>query len=224
MHGFWPTIRSMKTRVDVANTPRDFLHDHFNLQPIHPTSGSAFSRSILVRVLNSLVKQLNDKEFTKLPKYLFVLLDTDLIEAVHFGGFGCKIIFEKTLYWLMNNIQIVLDMQTEDLRTKKTDAVHADEPAVISLPIPIRPFINNTSKGFVFAQCKTYNAILNNQLQKFPFQSMLPLTFPEDRGFFDLSGYLSPSGKFELWRIINRETRCWEHQSSSWNYIYKPIE
>ena len=116
----------------------------------------------------------------------------------------------------MNNIQIALDTWKEDLRTKKLGtALGANEPAVISLPIQIRPFICNTSKGFVFAQCKTYNAILNNQLQKFPFQSMLPLTFPEDRGFFDLSGYLSSSGKLELWTIINRETRRWEHQSSS---------
>ena len=71
-----------------------------------------------------------------------------------------------------------------------------------------RPFIKNTDKGFVFAQCTTFNKILHATARKYKNNSAIDIAFPHDKtAYFDLTGHLNGVGKSFLWRELNRQLR-----------------
>ena len=155
------------------------------------------------RILNELIDALNSG--LKLPKYIIVLLDKDLIESAHYGGFGCKIIFSKTIEWLANNIKIVIETRKEDIKGKNPGAMIPGHPTIIWVNMLTRPFIHNTKRGYVFTRCGTFNRILESTVRKFPDSMFIEIKFSDDRDMFDHTGNMSPIGKLALWREINRK-------------------
>ena len=82
-----------------------------------------------------------------MPKYIIFLLDKDLIEAVQFGSFGCKTIFEQTLNWLASNMEQVLKIRKDDLKSKRAGSLlEEDQPKIVWVKMVIRPFIKGTKK------------------------------------------------------------------------------
>ena len=57
-------------------------------------------RSVLGKLRNSLVYAMN--KYTKLPKYILIVIDDDLIRCVNFDKPGTSEIFGRDLKWLAN--------------------------------------------------------------------------------------------------------------------------
>ena len=80
--------------------------------------------------------------------FIVVLPDKDITEAVKQAGFGCKVIFEKSLFWLGDNIDHAISIRKEDLQHKHSGALpDINEPTIIWFKMLTRPFISNTPKG-----------------------------------------------------------------------------
>ena len=74
--------------------------------------------SMMGRIINALVEQLNDKKKPHLPRYIVILLDIDLIVEAKTFDFGARDTFEQTVQWLLNNIIRSIDTRKNDLRKK----------------------------------------------------------------------------------------------------------
>ena len=112
----WPTVNSAKSKAAMNFTSQPYLLDSYNLHPCYP-GNTVSAKSKVGHMLNEVVKALNAEIY--LPSHIFILPDKDIIEDVHFGGFGCKIIFERLLQWLTKNIELVLDIRKSDLKANR---------------------------------------------------------------------------------------------------------
>ena len=110
----WPTIVSSKTKSrDYPDKP--FLLQQYNIKSWY-SSGTSLTRMLEARVYNQLVNAINEEDY--LPHYLIIMLDKDLIEDIHFEGFGCRVLFQDSLYWLASEIQAAFNLRKNDLRGK----------------------------------------------------------------------------------------------------------
>ena len=105
----------------------------------------------------------------------------------------------------------MIEIRVDDLKNKRSGSILTeDEPRICWVPMMTRPYIANTSKGFVFAQCNTFNLMLNSTLKHFKNTNVLSLDIPVDKDLFDLTGNLANFGKSTLWKELNRQIRVLE--------------
>ena len=206
MKELWPAILASKAKAVVDKRPLPYLFNHYNLIPCYPTSAN-LARLAIGRMLNEFIANINDKDF--LPRYIIIVPDKDIIESSRQAGFGCKVVFEKTLFWLMQQMETILSLRKEDIKGKKQGTLFAAEsfPKIVWMTMSIRPFIKNADKGYVFAQCKTFNSILKAMIPKFDNTLLLETELPDDRNLFDFSGCITGYGKTLTWKEINRFIR-----------------
>ena len=81
----WPAILGTNTKVTAQKTSKLYIFDNYNIVPCF-SGRTTFTRSILVHLHNQIISTLNDQEM--LPKFIVVLPDKDIIEAVKQAGFG----------------------------------------------------------------------------------------------------------------------------------------
>ena len=169
-------------------------------------------KSLLATILNEIIDGIN--EANHLPKYILILLDKDLIEFIQFGGFGYKIIFEKTIDWLSREIENAIATRKEDLKLVRAGAFEPGEPQIIWVKMLVRPFIKATNRGYIFAQCHTFNGIMQNTILHFLHTHILDTEMPCDRDFFDLAGNLSSIGKQQFWKEVNYWMRQFDREKT----------
>ena len=144
MRSLWPTFAATRAKAVAANTTKPYLFDFFNVIPLYPGVGDA-NKSLIGRIHNELVNGLDDHDW--LPSYLVVLPDKNIIEAAKFGGFGCKVVFEKMVTWLVNAINDSINLRRDDIIKKKPGpAPQPNEPLIIWIPMLVRPYINTLQR------------------------------------------------------------------------------
>ena len=202
------------TRKKAANdfSPKPYLLEFYNVELCTP-GNTSLTRSTIGRLHNQIIQELNAKDH--LPTLIVLLPDKEIIEEACFGGFGCKVVFEKSLNWLASNIKTALDIRKDDLKVKNAGALLDDiSPHIVWIKMLTRPYISNTDKGYVFAQCNTYNEILSSMVSKFKNSLVMDIPFPQDRNLFDLTGRVTAVGKEMFWREFNRQFRRFDSQPS----------
>ena len=151
----WLSIIASKNKAladKSKKTPMPYLFYNYNVIPLYPMV-SNLTRSVLARFINQIIDEMNENDW--LPKFLMNLPDLDLIVAAHHYGFGCKIVFEQLLMWLCSNISSALEVRIEDVKAKKDGAIPDHPVQIVWVGMVTRLYIQNTTKGFVFAQCNT---------------------------------------------------------------------
>ena len=81
------------------------------------------------------------------------------------------------------------------------------EPRLIWIKMPVRPFIKHTAKGYVFAQCGTFNKILEQTTSQYLNSHILEVDLKSDCNYFDLAGNLSSTGLERYWRDVNYQMK-----------------
>ena len=201
LKGLWPSIIAAKTNLaGGGSNSLPYLFNNYNVIPRF-AGANTMGKSLLATILNQVIQGINETDH--LPRYILLMLDKDVVENIQFGGFGCKIIFECTIEWLSSRIKNAINTRKEDLKQVKIGAFEPGEPRIVWIKMLIRPFIKTTSHGYVFAQCHTFNTILQSTILKFLHTHVLDTELPTDRALFDLGGNLSPTGKDYFWKEVN---------------------
>ena len=157
MRHLWPTIVAIKNKAGSKVANHLFTQQQFNVQPWYPAAN--LGSPIISKIQNQVAKALNEQDY--LPSYIIIALDKDMVEDTNFGGFGCKTIFENDLSWLCDKINEDIELRRQDLINKRPGAVTSEDwPKIIWISMVVQPYITNTNRGFVFAQCGTFNATL----------------------------------------------------------------
>ena len=214
MKSLWPAILASKSKAIVDHKPQPYLFQFYNILPMYSTQILS-ARSAVSRIFNNFVGGPNENSF--LPKFIIILPDKDIIESSHHAGFGCRKVFEKTINWLLSKIDTELELRKEDLKGKRPGSLWMAEkyPQVVWVTMGIRPFIRQTDKGFVFAQYKTFNAVLENLVPRFKNTQLMELNLPDDRNLFDLTGNFTGFGKTAVWKEVNRFIRKLDETEAS---------
>ena len=204
----FPIFQQLKKQTVRAESAKPYLYEYYNITPLYSAAVST-TRSIMARVHNELVTELNKKD--KLPRYLLIILDKDLIEAIDYDEFGVGQLFYDQLNWFAKNVEKSLDLRKDDIKHKNPGALWSDaEPRVIWLHMLVRPFIEGVYKPFVFAQCKKFNDTIDEIASNYKHSHVMSIKISDEKSYFDRAGNLTLNGKVELWREVNITMRAFD--------------
>ena len=133
-----------------------------------------------------------------------IILDKEILETADHNNFGVHRIVEDLIDWIARNIDKTIDLRKEDIRIKRPGAIASSgEPRLIWTKMVIRPRIDDPTRGFLFAQCKKLNEIIDNIIPKYKHSHIMELNVPaDDHRLFDRWGNLSAIGMEKYWSSL----------------------
>ena len=198
LRDLYPSLQAARAKAVLDKKVKPYLYEYYNIIPRFPATNSVI-RSTLARIFNEFVSAMNDR--TRLPRYVIMLLDKELVESADHNNFGIQKILTEMVSWLARNIDKVVDLRKEDIRVKRPGAIASSgEPRIIWMKMLFRPIINDPTKSYIFAQCKKYNDVLEETIQKFKHAHIMTIDVPtDDQRLFDKWGNLSGIGMQRFW-------------------------
>ena len=115
-----------------------FVYQNYNVQVFFKSS--LRPDPCVAKVLNSLMEGLNSTP--KLPKYIFVVPDSDVIEDTAYYDFGVMLLLEEQLDWLFAQMEKYVTRRRDNLKEKRADSIlmSTHEPRFIWIAMIDRPF------------------------------------------------------------------------------------
>ena len=196
----------MEASIDRKKPP--YLHEYYNVQ-FFCQAPFGNIRSTEGRIINSLIEALNGK--TKLPKYILISVDTDVIQGVvdRICDFGFKSVYYQAIDYLTKEINKLLTLRKEDLRSKRTGALsNSIEPKIIWIQAIKRPFTAHQSRKETFKLVGKANDVLEEVVQKYNKTShILYLDTVNEITHIDGMGNLTAAGKTVFWKELDSTMR-----------------
>ena len=93
-----------------------YIKEYFEVFPFCQSKYENADTNMLNRLRNSLLQGINEK--SKLPKYIIVLLDDDLIEYLGYAGQGVSALLGDCVEWLCKEFTNLIDLAKSCLPTK----------------------------------------------------------------------------------------------------------
>ena len=133
---------------------------------------------------------LNTKD--RLPKYLLILPDKDIIEYARQDDYGAADLLEDLIDWMCKNFELTLDMRKEDIRGKRLGAMWSySEPRLIWVKMCVRPILDvEPDIKFIFAQCSKFNEALDNAVLKYRHSHVMNIHFTDDTTIYFSYNYI----------------------------------
>ena len=185
----------------LAKKDPPYLHQNFNIFGFHQKHLSAVKG--LARILNAFTEGLNTRP--KLPKYVIMVPDKDMITCIDYFSFGATDVFEKCLTWILQQIDNYLARRETDLINKKPGALFGDSsPQIIWIRMLKRPYNGFQEFDQILALCNRFNNALESTLAEVPIKAEhLILSIKVDDMDFYKTGSLTPAGEANFWREVN---------------------
>ena len=182
-----------------------YLYQFFNVEVFYKISDGR-TKNTLQNIYNALIEALN--KTPKLPRFIFVVLDRDLLLNADHYRFGMHIILEDIIPWLIKKIEKAIYMRREDLKLKCVGAVGHD-PRIFWVKMIQRPLIKNHAFQFYNNTVnlrKKFNNILENHLARTKNAHIISMEDVFDQfTHFDKKGNLSQEGKTLFWDTVDKE-------------------
>ena len=183
-----------------------FLHAYYNVNFFfeHPLSEVKYLET---RIYNSFVEGLNNNE--KLPKYILIILDKDMIEAIKNLDFGIKLSMERAVCWLIEHLDQAIYWRKGDIHSKKPGALTgAGEPRLIFTSVLQCPRNTECRKHKVFRLVRKVNAVLESVILKHSrYCHMMYLESVNEFIHYDYQGNLMSQGRTQFWKEIDKQMK-----------------
>ena len=197
------TINTLKAFKNASKANRKlsppYMYQHFNVLEYHNMTSSALKG--IACQLNLLIEALNERPH--LPKYIVVVHDRDIINETKCFRFGASYVLGSVIYYLIKQMNILLECQKFDLIDKKPGA------ACIELLTIIWTHMLKRSKSIaVLSSNKAlslrgrFNSVLEEWLAQGPSNLCL-ISINIQETDFNLSGYLTSAGKTTFWKEMD---------------------
>ena len=168
---------------------------------------SCSARKGLVRILDLLTEALNERP--KLPKYLAIILDDDLIMITQCYTAGASYILGAAIHFLIKKIEILLEQRKCELLDKKPGVVLEDYPKVVWVRMLKRPMDLAVSHLTLGLHGK-FNTALEDNLSKASDKHHL-ISIEVDINDFNQWGKLTASGMKTFWREFDKGMQKFDH-------------
>ena len=175
-------------------------------------SGVSRVKSLMVRIINSTLEGLNNKE--RLPKYVLMMLDKDLIENLDYFDFGVTEILDDCLYWLVKEINKIFEIRRDDLKSKKLGSLStATEPRVIWVAMIHRPIIQDERMKEIYNKRSKFNRALSAAVTRFRYHHIMYIDNVCEESHFDRIGKLTAKGKSEMWLELIHQVKLFDSET-----------
>ena len=168
--------------------------------------------STMTKWVNSVIEGLNSKY--KLPRYVMLLPDKDLIVNLNYFQYGVKDLYTDCLTWVVNQLDRHFAARREDLKHSKPGAVSAvTEPRIIWLAMITRPKIVNDRKiAEILTMRSKFNRVLEDVLANFRLHHLMYLDGTFGEHHFDRMGELTANGRVAMWKEINQQIHLFDER------------
>ena len=126
----FPMFIEMKQEAAIRKREVPYLHAYYNVFAYTTSTSSGNCRTI-GRIFNSLVHRLNTRD--RLPRFLVVVTDKDIIEDVNVFEYGAGVEIMKNIEWLFKQIEIVIRHKHTELINARPGAVYMSDPKIIAI-------------------------------------------------------------------------------------------
>ena len=188
----------MKASTSIGNgaeTATPYLYEYYNVFAFMQIASSGV-RSILARLLNSLIEGLNERQW--LPRFLIIFLDMDLIDEINvwFPENAMVKAFNMVLCWLVRQVNMLIRRRCLEISDVMPGAVFGDDPRVIFIKTLRRYdyYSWDSQLGKICAAQAKFNNGINAVAVKQGYKVM-NVSVCDRAEHFDVCGNLSETGK-----------------------------
>ena len=122
-------LQTMKSEVHSNNSLMPYLYDQYNVHQWYKSPLETPSNRT-VHLFNALIEGFNEEP--KIPKYILMIPDVDIIIGTQHFELGVFHLLEEQLQWLFTQVQKSITRRREDILSKRAGAVSSSfEPRVI---------------------------------------------------------------------------------------------
>ena len=178
-----------------------FIADNFDTLA-YTNNNDNVVKSALGRMRNAMVIALNENN--KLPKYVLVVMENDIIRCIKFNKPGLIDIYGAALHWLLNEYHEAIIARKGMLPPK---AVKYMYPQVFIVALPQHKNFKENQNRYCFNQCIEE---LAKNYKEFKVLRMKRRWTYEDPNLVDVNGCIMEEGRLTYWAAIDEALQFWE--------------
>ena len=164
-------------------------------------------RSVPARIVNCLIKALNEDKCVRLPRFVVVVPDWDLLRYFNHNTYGIEEVVYEAINWMTKEMKKAIEDKREQLMKIKPGAVIATEPKVVWIKMLQRAM--NYDK--VLTVRAKYNATLEALLSEKSGHYIIDINpILRDPVYFTRNNELSEDGKVLFWKEVDECIRLFD--------------
>ena len=209
-------LQAMKTSAVMEAKPVPYLYDMYNIF-ICFSNTTLHRNNVLLWTGSALIDTLNKR--AKLPKYIILLIDRDLINMIRSFDCGITRELERSAAWLATQIQCNIDTRTEQLWHKRVVSVTLHPTKIIWVEMFDCPF---NKKDPAIAIRNKLNKGINQVAQHFQNSHVMVIELVDKNKHFDAKGKINYNGKWQFWRELDfhfKQFDCKKDQLKPRNFV-----
>ena len=149
-------------------------------------------------IINSFIEALNEHD--RLPRYLIIVPDKDLISDINVFEFGASKVVSDVLQWMLKEINMFIRWKRLELLDKKPGAIADDDPMVILVRMLRRH--ERYTQGSCLEKIVSMRAKFNDALNEMACTMnlrILTINSCNTSDHYDRRGNLSVKGMHSFW-------------------------
>ena len=159
-----------------------------------------------VRIFKSFIDGLNTTP--KLPKYILIFSDDDIIKTTKHLDFGIMTMLQEQLKWLFEQLNKYSTRRCDDLRATRIGALNTvtHEPRFIWVTMIQRPFLPSASlqQKKIFGLRIHFNELLREMVSHECYMYIMHPQIPlANKELFSAEGELTSTGQLVYWQEVN---------------------
>ena len=179
-----------------------FTKQNYDVRAFMSNQFTSNNRNVLSRIRNCFVKGVNDNYL--LPKYIFLILDNDIIKTVEFDKYGTSVLFGKLTEWLANEIHKIIKTAKEN---KPMMAKRDNYPEIVWIEPPLhKNFKDNLRR-------KKMGVAMGNATKLFAEMEVLQMRkiwdYDEGASYLSESCRYTAEGQMKYWLAIDNLVKLW---------------
>ena len=182
-----------------------YMYEFYNLSFHY---GDQLKKHTLASILNALCKAFN--EVIRLPRYIIVTPDWDILKLIKYVGFGISGIIGHCLHWLLLEFDRIIECRKDAIRRRRPSAVSPFKPKVIWVKMLDRPL---SQPDRIFTVRSKFNSILEDVVKS--KRNHYVITFDrlanDDRNFLS-NNMLSARGEKLFWLNLDRKIEALDYE------------
>ena len=156
----------------------------------------------VARLYNALIEALNAQKF-RLPKYIVMVPDKDLIEQINFYSFGASTVISAALQWLVHQMELTIEQKEEKIIEKRPGALPPKQTKFVWVKMLRRPQDVTPDVAKSLALRNRFNNALEDVLgQDSKYPHYILSIKAEERDFY-INGMLTDPGQRNFWREVD---------------------
>ena len=189
-------LQNMKRIAMLSNKRLPYIYEQFN---VFTFTQSPLTSESFARIYNAFIDACNRR--MKMPHYIIIVPDRDLIEAANFYNFGVKKLLGICTNWLAKQIERDIDSRRERLGDRRPGALLQAPTQIIWVKMLQRPPVPLDDKKYkTQATRDKFNSTLDQLPDWRRDTSVLEITSLHHTRDYDAHGNLKECGKRQYWR------------------------